>query len=238
LRERGPLPAPPTSRSYASIIRANTFTIPNAILFVFGVLTVTFDSWRDALFLGILVSNIVIGCFQEVRSKRALDRLAALVAPDALVVRDGTDHRVPIGDVVVGDLVRVSAGDQIVADGSVVSADGLALDEANLTGESEPVVRGPGEPVWSGSFAVEGQALFEATAVGPDSRAAKLTATARTFRHPRSPLERATDRLLLWLVVLAIPLAAALTISVLLRVDTGEARVQALTAGLVNLVPE
>ncbi|MFL5957977.1 MAG: HAD-IC family P-type ATPase [Solirubrobacterales bacterium] len=238
MRERGPLPAPPTSRSYASIVRANTFTIPNAILFVFGVLTVTFDSWRDALFLGILVSNIVIGCFQEVRSKRALDRLAALVAPEAVVVRDGADHRVPIGDVVVGDLVRVSAGDQIVADGTVVSADGLALDEANLTGESEPVVRGPGEPVWSGSFAIEGQALFEATAVGPDSRASKLTATARAFRHPRSPLERATDRLLLWLVVLAIPLAAGLTISVLLRVDTAEARVQALTAGLVNLVPE
>jgi P-type E1-E2 ATPase len=205
---------------------------------VFGVLTVTFDSWRDALFLGILVSNIVIGCFQEVRSKRALDRLAALVAPEAVVVRDGTDHTVPLGDVVVGDLVKLSAGDQVVADGTVVGADGLTLDEANLTGESEPVVRGPGQPVWSGSFAVEGEALFEATAVGPDSRADKLTATARAFRHPRSPLERGTDRLLLWLVVVSIPLAVGLLISVLLRDHGAAERVQALTAGLVNLVPE
>ena len=92
--------------------------------------------------------------------------------------------------------------------------------------------------MWSGSFAVEGVALFEATAVGPESRAAQLTATARAFRHPRSPLERATDRLLLWLVALAIPLAAGLTLSVLTRVETAEARVQALTAGIVNLVPE
>ena len=92
--------------------------------------------------------------------------------------------------------------------------------------------------MWSGSFAVEGIALFEATAVGSESRAAQLTATARAFRHPRSPLERATDRLLLWLVALAIPLAAGLTLSVLTRVDTAEARVQALTAGIVNLVPE
>jgi len=205
---------------------------------VFGVLTVTFDSWRDALFLGILVSNIVIGCFQEVRSKRALDRLAALVAPEAVVVRDGTDHTVALGDVVVGDLVKLAAGDQVVADGTVVSADGLTLDEANLTGESEPVVRGPGQPVWSGSFAVEGEALFEATAVGPDSRADKLTATARAFRHPRSPLERGTDRLLLWLVVVSIPLAVGLLISVLLRDHSAAERVQALTAGLVNLVPE
>ena len=119
----------------------------------------------------------------------------------------------------MGDLVRLAAGDQVVADGTVVSADGLALDEANLTGESESVVRGAGEPVWSGSFAVEGAALFEATAVGPESRAARLTATARAFRHPRSPLERANDRLLLWLLALAVPLAVALAVSVLTRVD-------------------
>jgi cation-transporting ATPase E len=238
LQARGKLPRQRSSRSYASIVRANTLNIPNGILLFFGVLTITFGSWKDALFLGILVSNIAIGSFQEIRSKRALDRLAALVVPDAVVVRDGVDRRVPVDQVVVGDLVRLVAGDQVVADGTVASADGLALDEAALTGESEPVVRGPGERVWSGSFAVEGVALFEATAVGSESRAARLTATARAFRHPRSPLERANDRLLLWLVALAIPLAAGLTLSVLTRVETAEARVQALTAGIVNLVPE
>jgi magnesium-transporting ATPase (P-type) len=238
LADRGRPPGQRSSRSYASIIRANTLNIPNGILFVFGVLTISFASWKDALFLGILVSNIGIGSFQEIRSKRALDRLAALVAPDAVVVRDGADRRVPIGQVVVGDLVRLGAGDQVVADGTVVSADGLALDESSLTGESEPVLRGPGEQVWSGSFAVEGAASFEATAVGDDSRAARLTATARAFRHPRSPLERANDRLLLWIIALSIPLAIGLTVSVLTGVSSNAARVQAITAGLVNLVPE
>ena len=185
-----------------------------------------------------LVANVAIGSFQEIRSKRALDRLAALVAPEAMVVRDGVQRRVPVEEVVVGDLVRIGAGDQVVADGRVVSASGLALDEANLTGESEAVVRGPGEPVWSGSFAVEGVALFEATAVGPDSRAERLTETARAFRHPRSPLERANDRLLLWLFAGAVPVTIALAISVLTRVEDADERVQALTAGIVNLVPE
>ena len=143
-----------TSRSYFSIVRANTLTIPNGILFVFGVLTIGFGSWKDALFVGILVSNIAIGSFQEVRSKRALDRLASLVAPQAVVVRDGVERGLSPEQVVVGDLVRLAAGDQVVADGAVVSADGVALDESNLTGESELVVRGAGEPVWSGSFAV------------------------------------------------------------------------------------
>ena len=141
---RGPLPRPRSSRSYGSIVRANTLTIPNGILLLFGVLTIAFGSWKDALFLGILVANIAIGSFQEIRSKRALDRLAALVAPEATVVREGRDRRVPVEDVVVGDLLRLTAGDQVVADGTVTAAQTLSLDEANLTGESEPVVRGGG----------------------------------------------------------------------------------------------
>jgi magnesium-transporting ATPase (P-type) len=207
-------------------------------LAVFGVLTIAFDSWKDALFLGILAANVAIGCFQEIRSKRALDRLAALIAPTAVVVRDGQDARVPVDEVLVGDRVRLAPGDQVVADGTLTSADGLALDESNLTGESELVVRGAGDPVWSGSFAVEGAAVFEATAVGSDSRAEQLTATARTFRHPRSPLERANDRLLLGLIVLSVPLAIGLTVSVLTRVRGHHAQVQAIVAGLANLIPE
>ena len=238
LQARGEHPRRRSSRSYASILRANTVTIPNGILLLFGVLTITFGSWRDALFLGILVSNIAIGSFQEIRSKRALDRLAALVAPEAVVVRDGVDRSLPVDQVVAGDLIRLAAGDQVVADGTIVSATALALDEANLTGEFESVVRGPGEPVWSGSFVVEGTALFEATAVGPDSRAERLTATARAFRHPRSPLEHANDQLLLWLIGLSVPLAIGLTWSVLARAESAATRVQVVTAGIVNLVPE
>ena len=238
LKARGEAPRKRGGRSYASIVRANTLTIPNGILLVFGVLTIVFASWRDALFLGILVSNIAIGSFQEIRSKRALDRLAALVAPDAVVVRDGADRRVPVDQVVAGDLVRLSAGDQVVADGTLTAAEGLALDESNLTGESELAVRGAGERAWSGSFVVEGSALLEATAVGADSRAERLTATARAFRHPRSPLERANDRLLLWLVALSTPLVIGLTASVFAHPEKTYARVQTLTAGIVNLVPE
>ena len=128
LDARGVLPRQRSSRSYASIVRANTLTIPNGILLLFGVLTIAFGSWKDALFLGILIANVAIGSFQEIRSKRALDRLAALVAPEAVVVRDGQDRRVSLDRVVVGDLVRLAAGDQVVADGTVVAADGLALD--------------------------------------------------------------------------------------------------------------
>src|ERR1700760_1628703 len=156
LKPAGPPPEQRTSRSYLSIAIANTFTVFNLILAGFGIATIIFGNPKDALFLGILVANVAIGTFQEVRAKRALDRLAALVVAKATVVRDGTSRQVPVDEVVVGDLVRIGSGDQIPADGDLVRADGLALDESELTGESEPVVRRVGDPVLSGSLAVGG----------------------------------------------------------------------------------
>lgn len=238
LRERGPRAADATSRSYRSIAIANTFTVFNLILFAFGVATITLGDPRDALFLGIVVANAAIGTFQEVRAKRALDRLAALVAPKATVIRDGRPVEVAPEDVVVDDLVVLRAGDQVVADGRVVAAEGLALDESNLTGESEPVVRTPGQAVLSGSFATEGDGRYVATAVGPDSRAAQLAETARAFRHPRSPLEKAMDRLLIWLVAGMVPLGVALGASLALRGVSQAQAVETMTAAVVNIVPE
>src|ERR1700751_1412827 len=145
LQEAGSPPAPPTSRSYASIAIANTFTVFNAILAGFGIATIIFGNPKDALFLGILVANVAIGTFQEVRAKRALDKLAALVVAKATVVRDGAPRQVAVGEVVVGALVRIARGDQPPADGDLVRADGLALDESDLPGESEPVVRRVGD---------------------------------------------------------------------------------------------
>jgi magnesium-transporting ATPase (P-type) len=238
LRERGPAPDERSSRTYRSILFANTFTIFNLILAFFGLLTIIFGNPKDALFVGVLVANMAIGTFQEIRAKRTLDRLAALVAPHATVVRDGQPHRVAVGEVVVGDLVQIATGDQVVADGPLVRAEGLALDESNLTGESEPVRGEAGREVLSGSFVVEGIGAFEATAVGPDSRAARLAATARAFRHPRSPLEKAMDRMLIVFVAVMAPLGIALAITLAVR-NVGQAdAVETLTAAVVNIVPE
>ena len=238
LAERGP-PAPPaTSRSTASIVRANVLTPFNAILAALGLLTLVFADWRDALFLFIIAANSGIGIWQELRAKRSLDRLAALVAPKATVVRDGSPRDVPVEEVVHGDVIRVQAGDQVVADGPLTETAGLALDESILTGESRPVQRQPGEQVRSGSFAIEGAGSYAVEAVGDDSYAQKLAGEAREFRHPRSPLEVAINYLLYILVGLMVPLGLMFVI-VLGKGDasTREAITTAV-AGIVTLVPE
>lgn len=238
LAERGPLPEDETSRSTASIVRANVVTPFNTILLGLGLLTLVFSDWRDALFLGIVVTNAAIGIWQELRAKRKLDALAALVAPHATIVRDGAARSVAVPEVVVGDLVRLEPGDQVVADGLVVAGGGLLVDESILTGESSPVARAAGDTVRSGSFVVEGVGGYQATAVGSDSYAGRITGTAREFRHPRSPLELAVNRLLYVLVGVMIPLAVMLVIALAKQDVSLRHAVDTAVAGMVTLIPE
>jgi len=219
-------------------VRANVLTVFNGILLSLGALTLAFGAWQDALFLAIVVANAAIGIAQELRAKKALDDLAALVAPQATVVRDGKPRDVPVEEVVVGDLVRLQAGDQIVADGTLAETDALALDESILTGESRPVTRAAGEEVRSGSFAVEGAGAYLVTAVGEQSYAQRIAGEAREFRHPRSPLELALNRLLLVLTGIMVPLGTIFVYALWRRDEPIGEAVTTAVAGIVTLVPE
>lgn len=234
----GPVAKPASSRSYGSIVRANVLTVFNVILAAFGAITLAFGDWRDALFLGVIVANTTIGIAQEVRAKRALDRLALLVAPRATVVRDGGAREVKVEQVVPGDLVQVGAGNQVVADGQILEAHDLRLDESMLTGESEAVARAVGESIRSGVFAVEGSGSYLVSAVGAQSFAAKIVGEARSFRHPRSPLERAVNRLLYALVGLVVVLGSVLGYSLYHRHVGTRTAVATSVAGVVSLIPE
>jgi cation-transporting ATPase E len=236
LRPRGRRRSP--GRSYASIVRANVFTLFNLILVAFAVITLVFADWRDVFFLFILVVNITIGIAQEVRAKWAVERLAALVAPTARVMRDGQERDLGVDDVVPGDLVLLGAGDQVVADGTLRTAEGLALDEAVLTGESRPVTRDAGDQVRAGAFCAEGSGAYVAEAVGDDSYAGHVSNIARSFRHPLSPLQRGMNRLLIAMVSIMVPLGGVLALALWRSSPDLEEAVSTATAAMVTLIPE
>ena len=217
---------------------ANTLTLFNLILLVFFVVVVAAGRPADGLFLFIVVANSALGIIQEIRAKRALETAALLVAPRARVIRDGNQRDVAVEEVVDGDLLSLSPGDQVVADGTVVESTSLMLDESPLTGESVAVEREVGDRLLSGSFVVEGGGEFVAEHTGAESYAAKLSGTAREHRIQRSPLEQQINQLLKVLVGVMVPLGAAF-VYVLIRHDLPfrEAAGTA-TAGIVTLVPE
>jgi P-type E1-E2 ATPase len=221
-----------------SIVRANVLTPFNVILGALGAVTLIFGDPRDALFLAVIVANSVIGISQEVRAKRALDRLSLLVSPKATVRRDDAVRPVAVDDLVIGDLVLVAAGDQLVADGILDAALGLRLDESVLTGESESAERAAGEAVRSGAFVAEGAGAYRVTAVGASSYAGRVTGHARSFRHPRSPLERAVNQLLYSMAGLVVVLGAILGFSLYHRHAALHTAIATTTAGVGTMIPE
>jgi magnesium-transporting ATPase (P-type) len=237
LRKLGP-PAETSSRSTASIVAGNVFTLFNAIIAVFFVLDIGLGLWADALFGVIAVINSAIGIRQELKAKETLDELAVLVAPRASVVRDGAVVELLANEIVPGDVIAVSPGDQLVADGEVVASRGLTVDESLLTGEADGIRKGEGERLLSGSFAISGSGHYLVDAVREDSYAGGLAGEARAFRHPPSPLQEEVNRVIIVCTYLMLPLAVLLIASLSIRsVDLHEAA-QTATAGLVTLIPE
>ncbi len=195
----------PTSRSLGRIIRANVFTWFNLILGSLFALMVLFANWRDALFGIVLIMNTAIGIVQELRAKHTLDRLSLMTAPKAQVRRDGREALLDVTDVVLDDIVLLAPGDQVVADGEVLEADGLDLDESLLTGESVAVEKAAGDTVLSGSLVASGTGLFRATGIGADAYSYKIAAAGRRYTRVRSELVEGINSVLRVVGLMIIP---------------------------------
>ncbi|NJO43667.1 MAG: HAD-IC family P-type ATPase [Cyanobacteria bacterium RU_5_0] len=193
-----------TSRSYAEIFRQNVFTFTNSVLIGIGAILVLLGRPGDAIVsVGVMMLNVVIGVIQESRSKYQLDKITLLTRPTVTVVRDGSKRSVDPSEIVRGDVLLASAGDQVVVDGVIIGDGQMEVDESLLTGESDLTPKQTGDRVYSGSFCVTGSAFYEAQKVGKDSFANQLTASARTFRQILTPLQQEINlviRLLIGLV--------------------------------------
>ena len=236
-----------TSRSVLSIVRANVFTLFNAIIFAAMVVVLATGSWKDAVFGFVILINTGIGVVTELRAKRTLDRLSILVASRSIVRRGGQNVYVDHSCIVLGDLLWVRAGDQVPADAKVVESWGLEMDESMLTGESVTVRKAADDFVYSGSTAVSGVALMRVTAVGANSYAAKLAAQAKVYTKTISDLSRGINTILKWMTIVVVPLCVLLVWSQINKVggfaeswQTGQWRsaVVSAVAGVVGMIPE
>lgn len=237
----------PSSRSAAAILRTNLLTVFNAILGVALVVVLLVGQWVDALFGFVLVLNTATGTLAEVRAKRALDRLSVLQAPTAHVRREGREADVDVADIVLDDVVRLRSGEQVPADGELLTADGLEIDESILTGESDAVRPAPGDRVLSGTTVTAGEGLMRATAVGERAYAHRLAREARRFSKVGSELQEGTDRVLRWISWVIVPVALLLAWSQISAAGgwqaaraTGAWRMAtvAAIAGVVGMVPQ
>ncbi|VEI13182.1 HAD-IC family P-type ATPase [Trueperella bialowiezensis] len=230
---------PRTGKSVGQIVKQNVFTRINAILFVLFVMVLSTGSLINGMFGLLIIVNSGIGIIQELRAKRTLESLTIVGEEHPRVWRDGELVEVTQEDLVLDDVVRVGAGNQIVVDGVVTTSDYLSVDESNLTGESDAVRKAPGDPIMSGSFVVSGTGDYTVTKVGAESYAAKLAEEASRFSLAHSELQAGINKILKYITWVLVPVGL-LTIWSAVRggATDWQAVVLEITGALVPMVPE
>ncbi len=145
------------SRTHWDILRDNLFMFINGVYLFLSLVLIALGRASDVLVLAfVILLNVVINVIQEMRAKKKLDKIALVTRPHATVIRDGQERVIDPNGIVLGDILVVHPGDQIVVDGSVVGAGEMKVDESLLTGESDLIPKRQGDPVYSGSFCVSG----------------------------------------------------------------------------------
>ncbi|MEU3772255.1 HAD-IC family P-type ATPase [Streptomyces sp. NPDC032472] len=228
-----------SSRSTADIVRANVFTRFNAIIGVLWVVMLCVAPLQDSLFGYVILANTGIGIIQELRAKKTLDSLAVIGEARPSVRRDGRTAEISTSEIVLDDVIELGPGDKVVVDGVVGEADGLEIDESLLTGEADPVLKRPGDPVMSGSFVAAGGGAFTATKVGREAYAAQLAEEATRFTLVHSELRSGISTILKYVTWMMIPTSIGLIISQLVVKDTGlKDSIARTVGGIVPMIPE
>lgn len=228
----------PNTRTVKQIILENTLTFFNFINVVLLVLVLVAGSYKNAMFVTVIVINTVIGVIQELRAKKILDSLAILTASKARVIRDSQQMSIPTDELVLGDLICLKAGDQIPAD-AVVLKGTLEVNESLLTGESDTLVKKEEAQLFSGSVVTSGQAYCQVVHVGKDNYAAKITREAKEFKRHNSELRNALNKILKVISIIIVPLGIALFVKQYFLVhDTFRDSVVSTVAGMLGMIPE
>jgi cation-transporting P-type ATPase E len=224
---------------YGRIVARNVFTLFNILVTPAAIALFLLHKYQGAWAVSAMaIVNTAVGLVQELKAKRQLEKLAILVQAKARVKRDGQVRDIPASDVVLGDLILVTGGETIVADGTIIESHYLEVDEALLTGESDPVRRQPGDALLSGSFCVAGEGSYRADRVGPDAFAQKTSAQARSYHYVASPLTRTINLFIHLLSYTAIGLCLIYVLLDFLGRTTEGELVQNMAATITSMVPQ
>lgn len=231
-------PLPPLTRSVKQIFRDNLLTLFNLINILLGGLVLFTGSYKNLLFLGVVIFNTGIGIFQEIRSKRQVDKLALLSEAQINVLRDGELTAMHQDKIVQDDLLAIGRGDQLPVDGLVRETAGMEVDESQITGESTPIIKNTNDQLVSGSVILGGKAIVQATKVGSGSFVKQLAHSAKQKRRSASQLLIIINRIIKVLTFAIIPLGAGLFISALMRGQDQNRAILGTVASMVGMIPE
>ncbi len=226
------------SKTIKQIILSNTITFFNILNIIFFVLILSVGSYKNCLFMWVIIVNTVIGIVQEIRTKKTLDSLAILTASTARVIRESKEIKIPIEGLVTDDIVLLSTGDQIAADAEVVEGE-IEVNESMLTGESDNIIKKPGDKIFSGAFVTSGSCMSRVIHVGKDNYIETISGEAKKFKKVDSKLRNSINAILKAVSIFIVPLCGGLFAKAyfLHHVSFRSAIEQMVTSG-IGMIPE
>lgn len=227
-----------TNESILKILRKNIFTYFNFIFLILTILLITSHSYRNLTFLGIIITNILIGIIQQIRSKITLDQLSLLDKNKYTVIRDGKEEEIDSDNLVEGDFIILEAGKQIPADAEVVSGK-IYVNESLLTGEQNEIEKSINSNLMSGSFVISGRAVVKLTNVGDESFSAKIMKESKKIKETKSEMISAIDNIVKFAGIIIIPIGILLFIgSYGVNGCSYEESVNSMVSALLGMIPE
>lgn len=226
------------TRSYKEIIKGNLLTYFNIInLILFGLVMIT-GKFTNGLFILTIIFNAIIGIYQEVKSKKLLDRMSIMVASKVEVKRDGQWSKIDCAEIVQDDLIRLNSGMQIPADGELLEG-AIEVNESMLTGESDVVSKNPGDPIYSGTVVTSGHAEVHVQKVGKECVTAQIMEDAQKEKRAKSRLHDNLEKLIGIISIVIIPAGAVLflTQKMFIGLSWRDAILKTVAA-VVGMIPE
>ncbi|CCV64863.1 H+ transporting ATPase, P-type ATPase [Alteracholeplasma palmae J233] len=198
-----------SSKTIGGIIFSNVFTFFNLLTFSIAGWLISIGQWKQLFFLAIVLANLTIGILQEINAKKVLDNLSLLMTPTSNVVREDQEQEIGVDGIVIDDILSLSAGKQISTD-AVVREGVIEVNEALLTGESDPIIKRKGDTLYSGSFVISGHCYAQVTAIGKDIYIEKITSQAKKYKKPQSQLLKSLKTMIRIIGVFIVPIGATL----------------------------
>lgn len=226
------------TRTYKEIFKSNIFTFFNLMNVVLIMLIIFVQSYRNGLFFLTIIANTCVGIFQEIRSKRVLDKLAIVTMNQIEVYRDEDIVKLPIDQLVIDDIVKIKAGMQVPSDAIIIDGK-LEVNESLLTGESVPQFKEKDNELFSGSIVTSGEAICKIIHVGKDNYSSKIIQEAKKYKAISSDLKKSIDTILKIISIIIVPLGVMLFVNqyFVLHFPLKEAVVK-MVAALIGMIPE
>ena len=197
------------TKSIKRILFDNFFTIFNFLNLFLAILVFLVGSYKNMIFLSIVIINTAISTFQEIHSKKVVDKLSVLANSKAKVIRDGQKQEISINEIVLDDILEFNTGDQIATDSIILNGE-VGVNESFLTGEPDSIQKNTGDTLLSGSFIVSGKCIAKVIHIGEENYTAKISNDAKYVKKVNSEIMNSLNKIIKILTFAIIPIGIAL----------------------------